>query len=205
MARSVDQALLRGPSNGIRGNGQKLKEVPPKHEEELRFASDHSLEQIAQRGYGVSFTGDIPDPCCGMTLFDSGSIAVSPELILLSGSQHQFQQDVHSCPSEGTVPFQGQGTPRLHGRAGALWGLVWDRDRTVRLCCLIQAARDTEEEMEVDMDREESMEVDVKETVEEMEVSEVEELEEMMKVDMKEEMEDMEMNEEDEEEPMIVG
>lgn len=84
MARSVDQALLRGPSNGIRGNGQKLKEVPPKHEEELRFASDHSLEQIAQRGYGVSFTGDIPDPCCGMTLFDSGCGNRSPTVVPFS-------------------------------------------------------------------------------------------------------------------------
>lgn len=54
------------------------------------------------------------------------------------------------------------------------------------------------------MDSEESMEVDVEDTVEEMELDEVEELEEMMEVDMEEEMEDMEVDEEDEEEPMVL-
>ncbi|TRZ19626.1 hypothetical protein HGM15179_007494 [Zosterops borbonicus] len=77
-------------------------------------------------------------------------------LFLLPGSQHQSQQDVHSCPSE---------------------------------------ARDTEEEMEVDMvvDNEEIMEVDVEEFVKDLEV------------DMEGEMEDMEVNEEDEVEDVILG
>ena len=50
--------------------------------------------------------------------------------------------------------------------------MVWDRDPTVRFCCLMQAARKTIEKMEVDveMDREEIMEVDSDSYVEETEM-----------------------------------
>ncbi|RMB93056.1 hypothetical protein DUI87_30562 [Hirundo rustica rustica] len=65
----------------------------------------------------------------------------------------------------------------------------------VRLCCLMQSARDTEEAMEVDMAviLEEMMEVDVEEPVEGMEVN------------VEDDIMDMEVDEKDEEEPMILG
>lgn len=35
---------------------------PPEHEEELYCVNDHPLEQIDQRGWGVSLTGYIQEP-----------------------------------------------------------------------------------------------------------------------------------------------
>ncbi|GAB0189195.1 hypothetical protein GRJ2_001384800 [Grus japonensis] len=48
------------PSDRTRGNGHKLElEVPPEYEEKLLyFEDDRALEQVAQRGCGVSFSGD---------------------------------------------------------------------------------------------------------------------------------------------------
>ena len=53
------------PSDRTRGDGHKLKpqEVPSEHEEELLPSEgDGALEQAAQGGCGVSFSGDIQDP-----------------------------------------------------------------------------------------------------------------------------------------------
>ena len=53
------------PSDRTRGNQNKLgtQEVPYEHEEKLLyFECDRALEQAAQRGCGVSFSGDIQDP-----------------------------------------------------------------------------------------------------------------------------------------------
>jgi len=48
-----------------RGNRYKLKhrEVPSEHEEELLHSEgDGALEQVAQRGSEICFSGDIQDP-----------------------------------------------------------------------------------------------------------------------------------------------
>ena len=53
------------PSDGTRGNGTQTEaqEVPSEHEEELLPSEgDGALEQAAQGGCGVSFSGDIQDP-----------------------------------------------------------------------------------------------------------------------------------------------
>lgn len=52
------------PSSRTKGSGQNdAQEVPPGHEEELLYgADDHALEQIAQRGCGVSLTGNTQAP-----------------------------------------------------------------------------------------------------------------------------------------------
>lgn len=84
----------------------------------------------------------------------------------------------------------------LLGQDAAMWEcMVWDRKPTEGLCCLLQTARDTVEDMEVDMEleREEMMEVDEEDPVEEMEV------------DVEDNIEDMEVDEKDEEEPMVLG
>ncbi|KAJ7406963.1 hypothetical protein WISP_129717 [Willisornis vidua] len=49
------------PSLRTRSNGQKLmhRSIPLEHDKELYCAGDRALEQIAQRGCGVSLTGDI--------------------------------------------------------------------------------------------------------------------------------------------------
>lgn len=47
---------------GMRGNGHKLKnrEVPSEHEKTLLYCEDNrTLEQIAQRGWGISISADI--------------------------------------------------------------------------------------------------------------------------------------------------
>lgn len=49
------------------------RKTPPKHDKEFLYCvGDHSLEQVTQRGYGVSLTGDTrelaghnPVPSCG--------------------------------------------------------------------------------------------------------------------------------------------
>ena len=45
------------PSNRTRDNGHKLK-----HRKFHYFEDDRALEQVAQRGCGVSFSGDIQNP-----------------------------------------------------------------------------------------------------------------------------------------------
>lgn len=85
------------------------------------------------------------------------------------------------------------------------------QEATGRLCCPLQTARDTVEEMGVDMEleREEMMEVDSSSTsmsspVEDMEVDEEDNIEEM-EVDEADDIEEMEVDEEYEEEPMVLG
>lgn len=56
----MDQPLLRGAEQWNKRKWADIdaQEVPPGHEEELYCADDHAVEQISQRGCGVSLPGD---------------------------------------------------------------------------------------------------------------------------------------------------
>ena len=71
--RGWSQAVLTGAKQQDRRQWAETaaQEIPPEHEEELLYCvTDPTLEQVAQRGCGVSLTGDIqelsgcnPVPC----------------------------------------------------------------------------------------------------------------------------------------------
>ena len=65
MSRGWVQTLLSGVQWQDKGQWAQTEaeEVPAEHEEELLPSKgDGALEQAAQGGCGVSFSGDIPDP-----------------------------------------------------------------------------------------------------------------------------------------------
>lgn len=69
--------------------------------------NEHSGHSSCCQGSGLAFC----TPSIGAELF------LRPGLFLLPALKHQSQQDMYSCPSGGTVPFQGEGHP-LTARAG---------------------------------------------------------------------------------------
>ncbi|KAJ7417412.1 hypothetical protein BTVI_32962 [Pitangus sulphuratus] len=56
-----DKKVIRSIQHGYTKETD-AHEVPPEYEEQLHWASGCALEEIAQRGCGVSLTGDIPEP-----------------------------------------------------------------------------------------------------------------------------------------------
>jgi len=81
MSRGWGQTLFSGAQRQDRGQQAQTEaqEVPPEHEEELLyFEGDGALAQVAQRGCGFSFSGDIQNlPGCGPVQLAVGDPALA--------------------------------------------------------------------------------------------------------------------------------